>query len=96
METLEELKKSAEYRYMRELCEAFDSAGIEGEPMQIPLHSVMSSRLPDYLPAGEAVQLKVMFILGLFDAYDRLPGLILSLPETKMMLHYVSEEMRGK
>jgi hypothetical protein len=60
--TLDQLKQTPTYRWIKELTTIYDAAGVRGEPVEIPIKAVMEAPLPDYLPIIGAIKVKYMFI----------------------------------
>lgn len=90
--TLEELKKDPSYRYSEFLCDVFDKAGINNEPIQIAIEAVMQADLPAYLPVSAAVTTKLLFILAIYDSQNRLGGMLDGVRGMRNMIGCVAKD----
>lgn len=91
-QTIEQLKQSPTYRYIKQLTYAFDNAGVEGEPMELPFRAVMEAPLPDYLPVSAAIKCKFLFILSVYTNAGRIGGMMDTVNGTINMIMLAMEE----
>ena len=81
--TIDELRQTPVFRWIDELSEAFQKAGIPGEPVELATKAVFEMPLPDYMPTAAALKSKFMFLMGVYrggghwgSMEDALPGLM--------------------
>lgn len=87
---MNEIKQRPSYRYLKELCAIFEKAGIEEEPIEIPLQALMQAPVPPYLPVPQAVTCKVLFIMAI--TQPRHGGLMDALPGFQNMMQVAAED----
>ena len=91
--TIDELKQTPTYRYLKELTLVFDDHGVTNEPVEIPLKAVMEAPLPDYLPVPGAVRLKYMFVHCVYFTGGRYGAMQAALPGIMNMMSLAGEEL---
>lgn len=92
--TLEELKQTPTYRYLKELTIVYHKAGSLGEPIELPMKAIMEAPMPDYLPVTGAVRLKFMFILSIYQTCGRWGAMQDGLPGIMNMLALAMEDIK--
>jgi hypothetical protein len=88
-----DIKQAPSYRYARELVEAFDRAGINGQPIEIPMKAVMDAPMPDYMPISNAVRCKLLFILTIYAENNRMGMLQDGINGMRTIIVSLAEEM---
>lgn len=91
--TLDQLKQTPTYRWIKELTVIFDKSGVLGEPVEIPIKAIMEAPLPDYLPIVGAVKLKYMFIHTVYFTGGRYGAMQDALPGIMNMMQMANGEL---
>lgn len=92
LSTVEELKATPMYRYVRTLAHLFDDAGIQDEPMELPMRAVIDAPLPDYMSIAAAVKCKFLFLMCVYQNSGRFGSIQDAMPGMYNMLLLAMEE----